>query len=310
MDGEDILDSEYRDDDQTDDDDDGEDIDDVPVDENTIAGTYFFIENANGYTKFYGPLWYLYMYNLYIGRIDEDQTKMDLVFCDQKVEMTDEENIQMNVGIPGMTYLDVNGNEVILPSIKAVPAQTYVFTEEKTFSPDTAYWVWGLEMEDWSVADDFPATPDEAKADSRVFDEDEDGNPGVTIHIENPDGFRWMVRRSEQTFSKGTRSTDKQYITGQLLSWDWVQHAVGSEGIDKDGNPTGKPSLLVEQQLDILPRTDIDSTYALRILGSREDAKEDTEGQVYAEDDDDQLCAYLRANFKAVLLGAFPQAAK
>ncbi len=285
--------------------DDDDDLDDVVVDTETLTGTYFYIENANGYTESYGPLWYLFMYNLFVARINEAQTEMSLTFCNQVVEMTDDEGAPMALGIPGMTYENGSGEEVIMPVIDALPKQTYTFKEAEKFTPDTAYWVWGYHMDDWSDASQFPATQDDAETDSKVFDEDEDGRPGISIHLINPDGFRWLIRRSVQTFTEGTRSSDGQFITGKMESWDWVQHSVGSEGADENGNPNGEESPLLKMQIDIIPRTDTDHPYALRVLGSRDDADEDAaEGQVYAEDEDAVLCEYLRANFKSVLRSA------
>ncbi len=73
-------------------------------------------------------------------------------------------------------------------------------------------WTWGLHDLDDSITSSLPDSAD----DPQVWDQDADGNPGVTMNVIKPAGERYMIRRATWTLSSGALSDDVQSITGTL----------------------------------------------------------------------------------------------
>ncbi len=85
------------------------------------------------------------------------------------------------------------------------------------FEASDVVWLWGLR----DVADPLTyalPTKDTWQADPHVFDQDGDGQPGVTMTILSPQGDRYMVRRAVWSFAPGRLTFDNQWITGALTS--------------------------------------------------------------------------------------------
>ncbi|NOZ01754.1 MAG: hypothetical protein GXP54_07680, partial [Deltaproteobacteria bacterium] len=75
--------------------------------------------------------------------------------------------------------------------------------------------------------DPVPDTPDSPL----VWDQDGDGNPGVTIRVLAPfEGVRYMARRAIWDLDAGTLSQDGQWITGAL------QFQIEEKGLGADPN--------------------------------------------------------------------------
>jgi hypothetical protein len=86
-------------------------------------------------------------------------------------------------------------------------------------------WTWGLkEMESPLTG----AIPDRADS-PLVWDQDEDGNPGVTLHVLQPAGDRYMVRRAVWTFSAADVTDDGNWMEG-TLEFTIDEAAVGYDG--------------------------------------------------------------------------------
>jgi len=85
-------------------------------------------------------------------------------------------------------------------------------------------WFWGLNGLEDPAGDPLPDSPDSPY----VWDEDGDGNPGVTIHVGAPiPGDRYMVRRGTWTLDEGTMSGDHLWIAGDL-TFNIDERAIGA----------------------------------------------------------------------------------
>jgi hypothetical protein len=75
------------------------------------------------------------------------------------------------------------------------------------------------------LTDPLPTEPD----DPRVWDQDEDGHPGVTIKVLQPPGYRYMVRRAVWTIKPATITPGASRIEG-TLDFTIDEGAVGHDG--------------------------------------------------------------------------------
>ena len=130
-----------------------------------------------------------------------------------------------------------------------------------TFSVPEVAWVWGVclnntdpgcetkEILAHPLTDAIPTDPN----DPRVWDEDGDGNFGVTVQVQNPDGDRYMARRSLFTFQPAQLSSDGNWIVGPLT------FAI-------DENALGATTALLLTVAPITVRTECNSVYQLRCV--------------------------------------------
>jgi hypothetical protein len=86
-------------------------------------------------------------------------------------------------------------------------------------------WTWGLQNMADPLTDPLPTEPD----DPRVWDQDEDGHPGVTIKVLQPPGYRYMVRRAVWTIKPATITPGASRIEG-TLDFTIDEGAVGHDG--------------------------------------------------------------------------------
>jgi hypothetical protein len=78
-------------------------------------------------------------------------------------------------------------------------------------------WLWGVQNLVDPLNDPLP-TKQTYMTSNTVFDQDTDGNPGVTVDVVLPAGQRYMVRRAKLSFGEGKLSIDNKWLTGTLSS--------------------------------------------------------------------------------------------
>jgi hypothetical protein len=151
--------------------------------------------------------WNITVTDIYIADISTDQRLATLTFCTQENQITN----------PNPTDL---GKTVVPAALKIALAKDDAKVKiplagDGTFAASDVYSLWGIhgEMMTNPLTDQIPQNA----SDPRQWDQDEDGNAGVTIDVVNPKGNRFMARRAVWTYQSGTLSADQQWITGKLV---------------------------------------------------------------------------------------------
>ena len=133
--------------------------------------------------------WDITLTNLFIVDVDVDGDVDDgslpvaaLTFCDQ-----------ISVIDTGKGASDLGRSEVPVPLRDALASQPLELPLDASgIAAGELAWTWGLRDLDDPKSSALP----EAAEDPRVWDQDADGHPGVTMEIINPAGQRYMVRRA------------------------------------------------------------------------------------------------------------------
>jgi len=137
--------------------------------------------------------------NLFLVEIPEDQSTAVLTYCHQHV------------------FLDAFGlGETKMPektdeALAKVPI-VLELAEGGGIAPQNVAWTWGIKGMEDPLKDEVPTNVD----DPRLWDQDEDGFPGVTVTVIEPDGDRYMVRRAVWSLEESSTSTDRNWLTGKL----------------------------------------------------------------------------------------------
>ncbi len=132
-----------------------------------------------------------------------DAQAFDLTFCDEAV------------AIVTSTGPSPFGQTQIPQALKSALAETPIaipVSAGGSFQASNQVWLWGLRNMTNPLTDTLPTDA----SDARVWDEDGDGNPGVTLTILDPQGDRYMVRRAVWNFSAGQLTLDNAWVTGGL----------------------------------------------------------------------------------------------
>ena len=202
--------------------------------------------------------WDIILTNLFIATIDEEESTLSLRFCDQIVEL------EGAVGDIGKTEVpdalkEALGNtpiEIELPGDLSLPAKKLG-------------WPWGVTLDD-PINDKIADIDAE---DNRVFDQDDDDLPGVTMRVLSPAGERYMVRRAVWDMAAGDVSEDLQWIHGTL-------------DFRVDEVAIGASSSLLETVAPITP-SEAGGTFALRRM-SAADIAADGDSDKDTDSDGDQ----------------------
>ncbi|MBI5528961.1 MAG: hypothetical protein HY897_21750 [Deltaproteobacteria bacterium] len=142
--------------------------------------------------------WGITINDLFVADIDPAGTSASLTFCNQVVES------ESDMGLSTIP-------QKLIDALAASPV-VIALSGGGTFGASDVAWLWGVQGLSNPVSDPLPKD----KADSHVLDEDGDGNSGVTVEVKNPDGERYMVRRSVWDFKKAGLTADNNWITGEL----------------------------------------------------------------------------------------------
>lgn len=153
-----------------------------------------------------GDPWKMTLSDLFIA--DGTSGSMDLRFCNQDVSI-----------IASGQATDLGRTKVpdALKSALYSAPLSIPLPADGTFHAEELVWLWGIKNLTDPKTDPLP-TKDDYLGDPRVFDQDNDTNPGVTMNILVPLGDRYMVRRAVFTFGAGKLTLDNQWLTGALTS--------------------------------------------------------------------------------------------
>ena len=153
--------------------------------------------------------------NYFVAEIPADESKVKFTFCDQDAEVTNETG-----GPLGKT-------EVKEPLREALAKVSLDFQMDNgAIAGQSVYWLWGLHEElmvDPS-GENLPTDPNE----DRVWDQDGDGNPGVSVFSYSPEGYRYLVRRAIWNLEKADVTDNFLWMTGLISSATVDQNSVGA----------------------------------------------------------------------------------
>ncbi len=186
----------------------------------SIAGRWAVEVNQHGTIAPTGETWQLYLTGLYLANIPPDGSGVYFTFCDQLMHVT-----TPPFG-PDKKQNPMRPQSHIGQGLKDAMVSTWVPFSKPSLNSLPAInvlWLWGLRnMKDpWH-----DPLPD--KGDSRIWDQDGDGHPGVTIVVTKPlTGDRYMIRRGIWKLAKGTPDKDFLWITG-TLKFQIDQKAIGA----------------------------------------------------------------------------------
>lgn len=189
-----------------------------------------------------GEPWGMGVTDLFLA--DSSGQSFSLQFCDQQVVITTS---------GGATDLGRSKVPAALQAALARNPVTLALPGDGTFSANGLVWLWGLRGLANPLTELLP-NKDDYLGDTRVWDQDEDGKPGVTLGILAPAGDRYMVRRAVWSFAPGKLTFDNQWIAGALTA------AITEGGLDAT-------NALLLTPAPITPKA-AGSVYQLRCVGA------------------------------------------
>lgn len=209
-----------------------------------LAGNWAVMLVEPGTISPVGEPWKLTVTNLFLARTEVGAASTQLTFCDQVTRI---------VTSGGQTDL---GRSKVPEALRAALAKAPLVLPlpgDGTFAATDQVWLWGLTGLAHALTDPLPTQADFA-ADARVWDQDGDGNPGVTLNILAPAGDRYMVRRARWSFAPARLTLDNAWLTGALTA-----------SIEESALGASTPVLLTPAP--ITPRAD-GALYAFRCVGA------------------------------------------
>ena len=171
-----------------------------------FAGKWAVRLVQNGTISPLGEPWKILINDLFLA--DSDGQSFSLRFCDQQTSIT------TSGGATDLGRTKVP--DATRAALARIPIQIQV-ASNGTFGATDLVWFWGLKGLTQPLTEVLP-TKDNFTGDARVWDQDEDGKPGVTLQVLAPMGDRYMIRRSVWTFAPGKLTFDNLWITGVLTS--------------------------------------------------------------------------------------------
>ena len=184
--------------------------------------------------------------NLFLVTIPEDGVVAALTFCDQLTEV----NLPEGMG-------ETEQPAATRAAIGAIPIEVDLDAEGVPEAQEIA-WTWGIkDMED-PFEDKIPEGPD----DPQVWDQDDDGHPGVTVHVFSPEGDRYMVRRAIWSFDAGAMSEDESWLYGAMT-------------FTIDEGAVGASSAILETVSEIVPSAENNIWHMRKVAGIGEDLEWD-----------------------------------
>lgn len=154
-----------------------------------------------------GQPWDLQLYDLFLGKLSNDGSNMELRFCNQDVTIY-ADGQQLTLGQPKTP-------QALKDALYATPFEVPV-TGSSLDNTQLA-WLWGVQNLADPLTDALPTKQDYATSD-KDFDQDNDGHQGVTVDVVSPPGQRYMVRRAKLSFVSGALTIDNKWLTGKLSS--------------------------------------------------------------------------------------------
>jgi len=176
----------------------------------SIVGRWAMQVDQHGTIKPTGETWDIFLKDLVIAEIPTDGSGIYMTFCDQAMHVVTppfgpdkKQNPMRPQSYVGQALKDAMVSQWISfakPAMTALPAMDVM-------------WLWGLKGMKAPWKDALPTKAD----DPRVWDQDNDGKPGVTIVVTAPiKGDRYMVRRGIWKLSASTADKDFLWLQGTL----------------------------------------------------------------------------------------------
>lgn len=156
------------------------------------------------------PPYALLLTNLFVASWSDDG--LDWTYCTQ------------------VAFLDADGTGAteMLPETDAALGKAPLYLETADgvgIADQSVVWTWGIQGMEDPFKDPLPSDPD----DPLVWDQDEDGNPGVTVKVLIPKGFRHMVRRAVWNIHPPEILSGGQRLEGSV-GFKVDESAVGYDG--------------------------------------------------------------------------------
>ncbi len=182
------------------------------VQENDFWGYYTMKMTLSGTMELFPGFdpYDLLLTNYFVASWSDDG--LELTFCHQTAELD----------------ADGLGATVMIPETEAAIGQSMIVLETGDGTgilPQTVAWTWGIQGMTDPTSDPLPTTSD----DPLVWDQDEDGHPGISIEVLQPEGYRYMVRRSVWYLTAPTVSQDGRQLS-DTFSFKVHEGAVGYDG--------------------------------------------------------------------------------
>ena len=129
-----------------------------------------------------------------------------------------------------IAFLDAGGlgETEMLPETNAALGKVPIYLETAEgigIEQQTVAWTWGIQGMDDPINDPLPTSAD----DPMVWDQDDDDNPGVTIKVLQPGGFRYMVRRAVWELEPASINQGTDRLEGKV-KFQVHEGAVGYDG--------------------------------------------------------------------------------
>ena len=174
----------------------------------------------------------------FLARVEPGAGQMSLTFCDE-IPVVD-------TGDSGLAFV-TSTTPALRDALGKVPVVVTLADSGASLPAQKIVWTWGLQ--NLAEGDPLPTSGTDAK----VFDQDQDGNPGDTVLVEGlASGKRYMVKRAVWNLAAGTLSGDGTRLSGTLT-------------YTLDEEPLGADPTMLDQKTPITPKDG--STYLLRRVG-------------------------------------------
>lgn len=180
----------------------GLDLDPGDIPATGLAGTWAGrVVQEGELTPLFQP-WPVTTTDYFLAEVAEGASTMRLTLCREVPVVHDEDpELDFVTRMPDKTAT----------ALAAVPLDWTLAGGAASLPAQKVVWTWGLK--DLAAADPLPRDP----AAATVFDQDGDGNPGVTMTVLQPvAGERYLVKRATWDLAAGALSTDRIWLTGTL----------------------------------------------------------------------------------------------
>ncbi len=155
-----------------------------------------------------GEPWDMMVVDLFLAQRSSNGDDMQLRFCNQDVTLRANGQPQ-TLGVPATP-----------DAFKATMYNTPLnvpLPGDGSFHAGPMAWLWGLQNLNDPINDTLPDITT-WEGDGRVWDQDNDEHPGVTVHVPSLNGDRYLVRRVVFTFGTGKLALTNLWLTGPLTS--------------------------------------------------------------------------------------------
>jgi hypothetical protein len=178
--------------------------------------------------------------DLFLAKTSSDATSLELTFCGEESSLT-----SASAGLPET----LGENSIPPPLVNAVAATPLAvpLPGNGEIRASGVVWLWGLQNLANPATDPLPTSADAGT----VWDEDMDGNPGVTVDVVSPPGELYLVKRVVFDFAQSTSAGG--WLTGSLEATS-AQETLGAS------------SPLLDTNVAITPRSGCTSLYQVRCV--------------------------------------------